>query len=99
MGERSRHHGVSDDDRDEIDADAILEGLSQGTEETNEYRVELGYSPIHVVGWFERPRYDEPPQRKDPDAARACPACEMEYFEHAESCSECQFALVELTTS
>ncbi len=49
---------VSDDDKDDIDADAILESISTGTEEANEYRVQAGFSPLHVVGWAEEPRYD-----------------------------------------
>ncbi len=49
---------VNDDDKDDIDADAILKSISDGTEEANTYRVEQGFSPIHVVGWSEEPRYD-----------------------------------------
>lgn len=49
---------VNDDDKDDIDADAILESISEGTEEANKYRVEQGFSPLHVVGWAEAPRYD-----------------------------------------
>ncbi len=36
------------------------------------------------------------PARKDPVAARFCPACEMEYLDRAGTCTECQFDLVEL---
>lgn len=50
---------IKDDDKDEIDADALLESISEGTEESNKYRIENGFSPLHVVGWFEEPRYDE----------------------------------------
>lgn len=50
---------IADDDKDEIDADAILEFISEGTEASNTYRVDNGFSPLHVVGWFEPPRYDE----------------------------------------
>jgi uncharacterized membrane-anchored protein len=49
---------VSDDDGDDIDADAILDSISEGTEAANEYRIEQGFSPLHVVGWSEEPRYD-----------------------------------------
>jgi uncharacterized membrane-anchored protein len=49
---------VSDEDKDDIDADAILESISEGTEAANEYRIEQGFSPLHVVGWSEEPRYD-----------------------------------------
>lgn len=49
---------VSDDDKDDIDADALLQTFVDGTEAANEYRVEQGFSPLHVVGWSEEPRYD-----------------------------------------
>ena len=49
---------VNDDDKDDIDADAILKSISDGTEEANKYRVDQGFSPLHVVGWSEAPRYD-----------------------------------------
>jgi uncharacterized membrane-anchored protein len=49
---------VSDDDKDDIDADAILQSISEGTEEANRHRIEQGFSPLHVVGWSEEPRYD-----------------------------------------
>ena len=50
---------VRDDDKDEIDAAAILESYRRGTEETNEEREKMGHSPLHVVGWYEEPHYDE----------------------------------------
>lgn len=50
---------IKDDDKDKIDADAILEGIKEGTEASNEQRKEMGSDAIHVVGWFERPHYDE----------------------------------------
>ena len=40
-----------------------------------------------------------PPVRKDPVAARFCPVCEMEYFDRARICTECQFDLVEMGPS
>jgi len=49
---------VKDDDKDEIDADAILAGISEATEESNEIRKEKGVPAIHVAGWEEPPSYD-----------------------------------------
>lgn len=49
---------VTDDDREEIDADALLQGMTEGTEEANEYRQEQGFDVIHVAGWMEPPSYD-----------------------------------------
>ena len=49
---------VKDDDKDEIDKDAILEGIRRGTEEANEVRKRKGIPALHVQGWFEEPHYD-----------------------------------------
>jgi uncharacterized membrane-anchored protein len=49
---------VKDTDKDEIDKDAILEGIRKGTEEANEVRKEKGIPALHVTGWFEEPHYD-----------------------------------------
>ena len=50
---------VSDDDRDEIDADAILESIRLGTEQANDERKKQGFPTLEVEGWFERPSYDQ----------------------------------------
>jgi uncharacterized membrane-anchored protein len=50
---------VRDDDKDDIDADALLESIREGTEEANKIRAERGIPGIHVVGWQTPPRYDE----------------------------------------
>lgn len=49
---------VKDDDKDEIDADAILDSVREGTEAANEERKKMGSDPVEVVGWFEKPHYD-----------------------------------------
>jgi len=49
---------VKDDDKDEIDADGILQGMKEGTEEANKRRKEMGVPGLHVVGWDEKPNYD-----------------------------------------
>jgi uncharacterized membrane-anchored protein len=49
---------VKDDDKDEIDADAILTSIREGTEAANEEREKMGSDPIEIVGWFEKPHYD-----------------------------------------
>lgn len=50
---------IPDDEKDELDADAILSAISEGTEAANEYRVERGFTPIHVSGWYNEPFYDD----------------------------------------
>lgn len=50
---------IKDDDKDEIDADALLASIKEGTEAANEQRKEMGSAPLHVLGWYEKPHYDE----------------------------------------
>jgi uncharacterized membrane-anchored protein len=49
---------VKDDDRNQIDKDAILESYRRGTEEGNKRRKERGVPGLHITGWFEEPHYD-----------------------------------------
>src|SRR5512138_2998147 len=42
---------VKDDEKDAIDADALLASLREGTEASNEWRKERGLPALHVVGW------------------------------------------------
>ncbi len=49
---------VRDDDGSEIDADALLESISEATEQSNKERKRMGAEALHVVGWFEKPHYD-----------------------------------------
>lgn len=50
---------VSDEDKDELDADAILSAIRDGTEAGNEARRERGWPPMSILGWQETPHYDE----------------------------------------
>ena len=49
---------VEDDDHDEIDAEALLASIRQGTESANEMRRERGWAEMQIVGWEEAPHYD-----------------------------------------
>lgn len=49
---------VKDDEKDEIDADAILKSLREGTEEANKIRRQRGWDSVSVVGWASSPRYE-----------------------------------------
>lgn len=49
---------VKDDEKDELDADAILESIREGTEQSNEYRRSQGWGTIETVGWIVAPKYD-----------------------------------------
>lgn len=50
---------VKDDEADELDADAILESLKQGTESSNAYRQKQGWGSIHVTDWIVPPKFDD----------------------------------------
>jgi len=50
---------VKDDEKNKIDADALLKSISEATEAANDYRKENGFGELHVVGWYEKPSYSE----------------------------------------
>lgn len=49
---------VKDDEKDKIDAAALLESIQEGTEASNEARKEKGWEAFHVAGWEKPPFYD-----------------------------------------
>jgi uncharacterized membrane-anchored protein len=49
---------VKDDDRDKLDADALLKTIKNNTEESNKERAERGWPPYHVTSWYKPPFYD-----------------------------------------
>ncbi len=49
---------VKDDDKDEIDADAILKSLRDGTQEANKIRQQRGWDTVTVESWASTPRYE-----------------------------------------
>ncbi|MGH8583939.1 MAG: DUF2167 domain-containing protein [Gammaproteobacteria bacterium] len=49
---------IKDDDAKDWNADELLEGLKQGTEEANQERVARGIPPMEVIGWVEAPHYE-----------------------------------------
>lgn len=46
------------DDWNDVDADAMLTSVSEGTEADNVERRKAGLPALHVVGWLERPHLD-----------------------------------------
>lgn len=50
---------IRDDEKDSLDADAMLRSIKAGTEESNKERARRGWSPMHITGWEQRPRYNE----------------------------------------
>ncbi|MBL6752140.1 MAG: DUF2167 domain-containing protein [Nevskia sp.] len=49
---------VSDDDAAKIDYGDLLQKMQKAAEEDNAARKQKGYTPMHLVGWAEPPRYD-----------------------------------------
>jgi uncharacterized membrane-anchored protein len=49
---------VKDDDRDKLDADALLKSIQSNTEEANKERAKRGWSAYHIAGWYKPPYYD-----------------------------------------
>jgi uncharacterized membrane-anchored protein len=50
---------VPDDEKDQLDADSMLQSIKEGTEQANEERKERGWGTLTIVGWHEAPHYDE----------------------------------------
>src|SRR5688572_15974315 len=49
---------VENASKEELDADAILESLQEGTEASNAERKRRGWEAFHVVGWSKSPFYN-----------------------------------------
>jgi len=49
---------VDDAEKDELDADAMLASMREGTEAANEERRKRGWATLELVGWKEPPHYD-----------------------------------------
>jgi len=50
---------VKDDEKGSLDADAMLESLKEGNKKGNEWRKEQGMREIELVGWKQKPSYDQ----------------------------------------
>jgi uncharacterized membrane-anchored protein len=50
---------VRDDEKNSLDADALLESIKTGTEAANKERVRRGWPIMTIVGWEQKPHYDE----------------------------------------
>lgn len=49
---------VKDDEKDKLDADAILESIKKGTEAANEVRRQNKSPEMHITGWHTKPTYN-----------------------------------------
>lgn len=52
-------------DNEEIDANAVLESIKEGTEVGNKHRLSKGWSAMTILGWKYQPFYDPQTQRLD----------------------------------
>jgi uncharacterized membrane-anchored protein len=50
---------IKDDEKGNIDSDALLESFKRGSEKANERRKEKGFPPMNLIGWHQKPHYDE----------------------------------------
>jgi uncharacterized membrane-anchored protein len=49
---------VKDDEKDALDAEAMLASIREGTEAGNAERAKRGWPPMTIAGWQEEPHYD-----------------------------------------
>ncbi len=49
---------IKDDDKDDIDAGALLKSYKEGTERQNKINAKSGIPPLNILGWKEEPKYD-----------------------------------------
>lgn len=50
---------VQDKDWSDLDAELLLEGVKENTEEANIARVKNGFTALEIVGWAQKPIYDK----------------------------------------
>lgn len=50
---------IREDDAKTWNADDLLKSLTEGTEEANVERKKAGHDTFHVVGWIDKPAYDQ----------------------------------------
>jgi uncharacterized membrane-anchored protein len=49
---------VKDDDKDKLDADKLLSAIKKGNDYANKQRKKMGYAPLNIVGWEQKPNYN-----------------------------------------
>lgn len=50
---------VKDDEKDSLDANAMLDSIRKGTEEGNKERLRRGWPTMTIIGWEQTPHYNE----------------------------------------
>jgi uncharacterized membrane-anchored protein len=54
---------IKDDEAKDWNADELLDGLKKGIEETNKERTARGIPEMELVGWTQKPTYEQKPHR------------------------------------
>jgi uncharacterized membrane-anchored protein len=49
---------IKEDDAKDWNVDDLFTSLKEGTEEGNKRRKEMGFPPLEIVGWVQKPNYD-----------------------------------------
>jgi uncharacterized membrane-anchored protein len=49
---------IKDDEKDSLDADAMLESIKNASVKSNEIRRERGFPGLHIIGWEVAPQYN-----------------------------------------
>ena len=49
---------IKDDDAKDWNVDDLFKSLKEGTEAGNKQRTEMGFAPLEIVGWVQKPSYD-----------------------------------------
>jgi len=50
---------IKDDEKTDLDADAIFKSIREATEYSNQQRVKQGFPAVELIGWQIEPHYDE----------------------------------------
>ncbi|MCP4131805.1 MAG: DUF2167 domain-containing protein [bacterium] len=50
---------IKDDEKDSLDADAMMKSMKEGDEPSNEIRRQQGLAEMHMVGWHKEPFYNK----------------------------------------
>lgn len=50
---------VKDDDKDKLDAKAMLESIRKGSEEANKERRKRGWAELKITGWYREPSFND----------------------------------------
>ncbi len=50
---------IRDDEKNNLDADAMLKSIKENNDESNKERTRKGWATINLIGWVQQPRYNE----------------------------------------